>query len=194
MNDKITGRDIGFLALVVAILIITISAFHLLNAGDTPTSAEIRMLIESQQVETLTVKDSTLTMTLKQPWNDQLTVTAKLWSPEGFYSEYREMLASQKRTGVLTDYNFETTELPMLISFLPWLILMVFAGLLLYVVMTRQANAAGGGIGGDRASHFNRARTKTVNAEGKKYTFADVAGADEEKAELQEVEIGRAHV
>ena len=96
-------------------------------------------------------------------------------------------MAEQKRTGVLTDYNFETTELPVLISFLPWLVLLAFFGLLLYVMITRQAGNAGGGVGADRAAHFNRARTRTVNAEGKKITFADVAGADEEKAELQEV-------
>ncbi|MDE6107948.1 MAG: AAA family ATPase, partial [Oscillospiraceae bacterium] len=127
-------------------------------------------------------------MTLKQPWNGRSTVTAKLWSATAFHNEYQEILANQKRTGVLTDYNFETTELPVLISVLPWLVLVAFFGFLLYVLMTRQANAAGGGgIGGDRAAHFSRARAKTVNAEGKKVTFADVAGADEEKAELQEV-------
>ena len=187
MNNKITGRDIGFLALVVAILVITLSVFHWNNARNSPSSADIRSLIESQQVETLTVKDSTLTMTLKQPWNGERTVTAKLWSAEAFHNEYQEILAEQKRTGALTDYNFEPSELPALLNFLPWLVLLAFFGLMLFVLITRQANQAGGGIGVDRATHFNRARTKTVNAEGKKITFADVAGADEEKAELQEV-------
>ncbi|MBP3519908.1 MAG: ATP-dependent zinc metalloprotease FtsH [Oscillospiraceae bacterium] len=187
MNNKITGRDIGFLALVVAILVITLSVFHWNNARNSPSSADIRSLIESQQVETLTVKDSTLTMTLKQPWNGERTVTAKLWSAEAFHNEYQEILAEQKRTGALTDYNFEPSELPALLNFLPWLVLLAFFGLMLFVLITRQTNQAGGGIGVDRATHFNRARTKTVNAEGKKITFADVAGADEEKAELQEV-------
>lgn len=188
MNDKITGRDIGFLALVVAILIITVSAFHLLNADTAPTSADIRTLIESQQVESLTVKDSTLTLHLKSPWNGQDTVTAKLWSADAFYNEYHELLASQKRTGVLVDYNFESTELPTLLTALPWLVLLAFVGLMLYTVMSqRAAGGGGGGIGGDRASQFSRAKTRTLNAEGKKITFADVAGADEEKAELQEV-------
>ena len=42
--------------------------------------------------------------------------------------------------------------------------------------------------GGDKTARFGKARTKVGGEEGgKKVTFADVAGADEEKAELQEV-------
>ena len=49
----------------------------------------------------------------------------------------------------------------------------------------RQNNANGGGGGGP--SRFGHARTRTLADQSKKVTFHDVAGADEEKAELQEI-------
>ena len=49
----------------------------------------------------------------------------------------------------------------------------------------RQANANSGG--GPGPSRFGHARTRTLADQGKKVTFHDVAGADEEKEELQEI-------
>ena len=47
-------------------------------------------------------------------------------------------------------------------------------------------NKAGGG-GAPGVGKFGKARTRLGSEEQKKVTFADVAGCDEEKAELQEV-------
>ncbi|MCI9402336.1 MAG: ATP-dependent zinc metalloprotease FtsH [Oscillospiraceae bacterium] len=120
---------------------------------------------------------------------DGSTVTAKLYSGEMFYDEFNDILVAQKRAGILTDYNYlPDTILPWYASFLPWLVILGLFALLWYSMMSRQMNAGGGGGGaGDRPSRFSRARTKVANGEGKQVTFADVAGADEEKAELQEV-------
>ena len=48
-------------------------------------------------------------------------------------------------------------------------------------------NKAGSGGGEKTAMKFGKARTRLGSDEKKKVTFADVAGADEEKAELQEI-------
>ena len=52
--------------------------------------------------------------------------------------------------------------------------------------MRQRAGAAGGG-GAPGASRFGHARTRTLSDQAKKVTFDDVAGADEEKEELQEI-------
>ena len=118
---------------------------------------------------------------------DGSVVTARLYSAEMFYNEFNDILVSQRRAGILTDYNYlPDTSLPGWVSFLPWLVLLALFVLLWYSMMTRQMGSGGGG-GADRPSRFSRARTKTVDSQGKTVTFADVAGADEEKAELQEV-------
>ena len=44
-----------------------------------------------------------------------------------------------------------------------------------------------GGKGGPRINSFGKAKVKTPSADGKIVKFTDVAGADEEKAELEEV-------
>ena len=50
----------------------------------------------------------------------------------------------------------------------------------------RQRSAGGGGSA-PGAARFSRARTRTLSDQGKKVTFEDVAGADEEKEELREI-------
>ena len=71
-------------------------------------------------------------------------------------------------------------EMPWWVTFLPTLLLI---GLMVvfWVVMMRQSRGGGGNVAG-----FGRAKAKSAS-EGRKVTFADVAGADEEKEELVEV-------
>jgi cell division protease FtsH len=66
-------------------------------------------------------------------------------------------------------------------QFIPYLLIMAAAMGLWYVMM----NKAGGGAGG--IAKFSKARTKLGSDEKNKKTFADVAGCDEEKAELAEI-------
>ena len=70
------------------------------------------------------------------------------------------------------------------LSLLPTLIL--FAGLIIFWVfmMRRLGNSMGGG---DKQMNFGKAKIKQMSDEKRKTTFADVAGADEEKEELREI-------
>ena len=45
----------------------------------------------------------------------------------------------------------------------------------------------GGGAVNDKMARFGEARIQDIPADGKKVTFKDVAGADEEKEELEEI-------
>jgi cell division protease FtsH len=64
-----------------------------------------------------------------------------------------------------------------LINFLPWLILIGF-----YLFFFRQMQA-----GGNKAFSFGKSKAKLLTGDTPKVTFADVAGADEAKQELQEI-------
>lgn len=69
------------------------------------------------------------------------------------------------------------------ISLLPTLIL--FGGLIVFwVIMMRRL---GSSLGGDKQMNFGKAKVKQIGDEKRKTTFADVAGADEEKEELREI-------
>src|SRR5437763_1612499 len=62
-------------------------------------------------------------------------------------------------------------------TFLPFILLV---GAFMFVMNSMQG-------GGSRVMQFGKARTKTVNKDQPKVTFADVAGADEAVEELQEI-------
>ena len=71
---------------------------------------------------------------------------------------------------------------PWWVSLLPYvLIIVVF--IILWVAMMNQANGKGAG----KLNSFGKARVKMPSSDKNKVLFSDVAGADEEKAELQEI-------
>ena len=67
-----------------------------------------------------------------------------------------------------------------LISVIPTVLLLVM-GIVLFFFMMKQAG------GGGKYTSFGKANIKNQNHQGKKVTFADVAGADEEKHEMEEI-------
>ena len=186
MDKKFSARDIAFLGLIGVILFCAFFALKALDSSPAPTWAEVRTLIETHQVETAAVKDNTLTMVLK----DGSTVRSKIYSLELFYEEFNDLLVEQHRQGIISSYDYPPDSvMPWWTNFLPWLVIGALFVLLFFPLMSRQLGAGGGsgGMGGRDPSHFSRAKARTLNAEGNHVTFADVAGADEEKAELQEV-------
>ena len=93
-----------------------------------------------------------------------------------------EMNAADGKTN-LKEYDFEPTpETPWYLAYLPYIITAVlFIGLTIFLM--RQTSASGGGkMGG-----FAKSKAKVVSGDKNAVKFADVAGADEEKAELEEV-------
>lgn len=83
--------------------------------------------------------------------------------------------------GTLENYAVKLTGTPWYIQFLPYIILFVLFGAFWFLMM-RQATGRGG-----RMNSFARANAKLGSAEKNPVRFSDVAGADEEKAELEEV-------
>src|SRR5659263_686802 len=88
--------------------------------------------------------------------------------------------SSSENTRINYDY-IQAWQAPWWFSFLPYLAVMVIMVLLWFYMM----NQAGGGAGGGKVMSFGKARVKQITDEKKKTNFGDVAGADEEKAELQ---------
>ncbi|WAM32054.1 ATP-dependent zinc metalloprotease FtsH [Caldicellulosiruptor naganoensis] len=99
-------------------------------------------------------------------------------SPEKFLDQIQPAIES-KRIEIVTK---EPPQVPWwLSSFLPMLI---FAGLIIFVWIFMLQQTQGGG---SKIMSFTKSRAKTIQDLKKKVTFADVAGADEEKEELKEV-------
>jgi cell division protease FtsH len=75
-------------------------------------------------------------------------------------------------------------ETSWLTSMLPTLLLLVAIGLFWWFFMKRLSNSMGDG---GKQMNFGKAKIKNMSDEKRKTTFADVAGADEEKEELREI-------
>ena len=75
-------------------------------------------------------------------------------------------------------------ETPVWLAFLPYIIVIVIF-IILYVVIAKQASGGKGGAG--KMMNFGKARVKTPDMAKDRVLFRDVAGADEEKEELEEV-------
>ena len=88
----------------------------------------------------------------------------------------------------IVSYDIEPeTQMPWWVSYLPFIIIIIL-GVVFWFFVVNQANGGkSGGGGAGKFSNFGKARVKTPQADGKKVLFRDVAGADEEKAELEEV-------
>ncbi len=85
----------------------------------------------------------------------------------------------------LVSFDIEPVAvMPWWVSLLPYAIVIIIF-IVLWVVIAKQAGGAGGGAG--KINSFGKARVKTPQNDKTKVLFSDVAGADEEKEELQEV-------
>ncbi len=179
-QNRLSNFNILFL---VMILLMCVSYLWKLDEQENRLEySEVRQLFVQEMVETVSVEDDVLTLGLRQPRNGNDTVQHELYDFYYFYEDLNGLIMEQEAAGIITSVNYHrdhsTNWLELL---LPWVMMALFAGFLWYFMMARQ------GGGGDRMAKFGTARTRTLTDKDKKITFDDVAGADEEKEELQEI-------
>ena len=176
---KNRARDIGFYALILIILLAAIFSMNQTAASTGKVYSEIVDLFKQEKVDKMRADGNIVTLTLK----DESVVTCELSTISIFYNDLHELIKEQYESGIISEYDYPPAwEAPWWASFLPYLILLVIMGVLWFVMINR---AQGGGAGG--VARFTKARTRLGSEEKKKVTFADVAGCDEEKAELAEL-------
>ncbi len=171
-------KDIGFYLLIIIILFGTV--WVLLGQGQStePSYSKVLQYFEQKQVKTFTLEGNTLKLKLQ----DGKEIEYKVAYLELLYQDLHELVGQQRTDGVITDYDVDQEwQPPWWVMFIPYLLLIGIIVVLWYYMFNR----AGGG--GDKAMRFGKARTRLGSDEKKKVTFQDVAGAEEEKAELQEI-------
>ena len=152
------------------------------TSQDTLPYSKVVELFNKEQVRQFVVQDQTITMQLNKPYNGQTTITAPLADPESFRQEMHETFAEQTASGVLESYNFVPDKgFSPYTLILPLLVVGVVLLLIWALLMGRMSSA------GNPMNAFSKARTVLGVPGDKKVTFDDVAGADEEKEELQEI-------
>ncbi len=172
-------RGIGFYIIVILILIGTIAVLYSSNQTQEPSYSEILNYFETKQVKQFIVDDQNMLLELTD--GRQINYTVPSWTL--FFNDAGDMINQQRRDGTLAWYDVKAAQpLPWWVSMLPYLVIIVIFGLFWFYMINR---SEGGGPG--KAMSFGKARAKLASDEKRKVTFADVEGAEEEKAELSEI-------
>ena len=170
---------------ILIIAVITVLAATHLPGGAKPEVLEysdVLQLFRDARVESFVISaENTLTMQVRTEDGNTEEKIYKLRDLSIFYADTHELVEAQAAAGVISDYDYEPpASYPWWVSFLPYVI-MTAVFVVFWIIMMRQMN------GGGKIGNFGRARVKVGSDEKKRVTFADVAGADEEKEELMEV-------
>ena len=150
------------------------------GGDDGLTYSQVVSQFRQENVKSFVVEDNRIRMDMHQPVNGKLSLTAHLADPEGFREQMWVTLEEQTQKGVLQSYDFIPTQGMSPYDFILPIILAGGVLLIIWMLFMGRANRS------NPMADFGKARA-TNKATGKKITFADVAGVDEEKAELQEV-------
>ena len=175
-------RGLLLYIILFAVLIWAFSAFGNANKEHYVSFAQMEDYFLQEEVTAFQVsKTNTVSLQLK----DGTYKYHKLADLSLFEDSLGQLIRRQREAGLISDYNFEQKpELPAWAQVaLPAIISVVLVMLIWWLMALRQQQAQGGGGGG--MNNFGKART--VSGQKSTVTFADVAGAQEEKAELQEL-------
>ena len=184
-NQKKIRNLLLYIGIPVVVLFIIIFLFN----NRTPQTAaykysDIIGYFQDQEVSSYTLNLGTGEMVIHL--EDGKTVGYVLPSVDLFYMDVRDSINqyNEEHPDARMEQDIiRPVETSWFISLLPTLIL--FAGLIIFwVIMMRRL---GSSMGGDKQMNFGKAKIKQMSDEKRKTTFADVAGADEEKEELREI-------
>ena len=181
MNTQRRFRGITILLIVAAVVLISQVAGNLRRAGEI-SYGEMRSCFVQEKVKSFTASDERLTAVLQ----DDSTVTCALQSFDTFYNDLNDLVVEQYSKGIITQYDYPAAPGTNWLQVLLPYVLAIMAFILLMNLMTRMNGGGAGGVS-DKMAHFGEARVSSIPEGDKKVTFKDVAGADEEKEELQEI-------
>ena len=182
MNKQPKPFNLFLFVILCGIALMMLYNFVLSSEPEPISYSEATALFESESVRSFYTKDDVLYMTLTTHGKDDAPVTCELASTEYFREDLGELIRTQKEAGILEEYDFRPDSEPSwFLEFLPYLLLIVVMIIFWFLMMTRMSG------GNNAMAKFGKANVRIGISDQKKVTFADVAGAEEEKEELQEI-------
>lgn len=184
MKNKNSIITIIVYVVIIGLIIFAIASLFSRSNTENITTGDIIKYFQDDRVKEVTIVNSKLTLVLKSDETHEkdyaISYTLSSLDAREFYvggSVYEEYIKPK-----LNDikYNTQIKETPAIVSYLPYIIIgIVFV---IFMIVTMRQTGGGGKMGG-----FGRSKARTAPSDGKKVMFSDVAGADEEKQELEEV-------
>ena len=167
---------------LILVLVWSFTAFRSAQQENFISYSQVRSYFLNEQVTAFQVEDN---QTLVLQLEDGKVWYHRLADVELFYNDLGDVIDQQQADGTLKEFDIQPAyEMPLWLQITIPIVGTVVVVMVIWGVMAMRQQNAQGGQGG--MSRFGKART--VQGDGTvKVTFADVAGADEEKAELQEL-------
>ncbi len=177
------NRNVFSIVIYLLILFFLLSWMGGIFGGNSDDLAysQVVQLFKNEQVKSFAVQGNRLRLNLHEPIDGKSTLMASISDEETFRREMWDLIQEQSEAGILVAYDFIPEE-----GYTPYdfVLPLVIAGLVILLVWMFMVNRANSN---NPMASFGKARTVLGVPDNKKVTFADVAGADEEKQELQEV-------
>ncbi len=182
-NNKFKGIFI-YLAVIVLLVISMVTMLQMsATPGEHTTYSKVISEFDNYNVSgyTLDLGSGELQYTLKSDNTKKYkysvpNVSLFLQDTQGYRKAYNEKNPDSQ----LVEDFYPVSDNSFLLSFLPYLLMVALMIGFTFVIM-RQAS------GGGKMSQFSKANARTQPSNGPKITFADVAGAEEEKEEMSEI-------
>ena len=183
---RFSSRDVILYLMLILLMVFAVTTLQRMDQSRDPTYGQVRTLFEQERVQSFSLEGNNLTLEVRGEGDATSILHYEVANLYIFYNDLHELIDQQRASGVLVDCDYKPgIESSWWFGLLPYLIIILVVGAFWYMMYLRQANASSGG--GPGPSRFGHARTRTLADQGKKVTFNDVAGADEEKEELQEI-------
>jgi len=197
LNKKPSRGVVGYIILLTTLLLIAI----LINGGLNQTVSrrieypQLLTMIKEGKVARVAIRNNSLvgltktTTVLRDDFPDR-NYDFETTIGEDFLDTVRQIEANKQKISVdqvtVDKLSFELeyrapVVIPWWYDFLPYLIMLGVMGLIWFVMFRSQAG------GGGKVMSFGKSRARMQDPSKNKVTFADVAGAEEEKEELQEM-------
>ena len=182
MQKKRTSSIILLVVVVLVLLFMSTMFMRMMTPTvRTYTYSDILYMFEDQEVSEFSVDAGSGELVMRT--SDGRQISYRLASVSLFLEEVGDDIEAynQDHPDSRMEYNLvPASDNGWLLSLIPYVLMIVVMGLLWYF-MFKQAN------GGGKMNQFGKANMKNPVQMGKKTTFAEVAGADEEKEELAEI-------
>ena len=179
MKPNTNNRNRGMAILAALALLISLLYLYKTASSNGPQYSEIIQLFKDQKVTEFTLNLGSGLLTYKLNGDTAFktykvpSVDLFIYNTEDYIAQYNSIHSEPMKYDLIQS----TSWLSVIINWLPMLISVVML-VMFYISMSQQ--------GGGRINNISKARVQSEN-EGRKVTFNEVAGAEEEKEELQEI-------
>ena len=181
MKKKLNVGTLIFYAVIIGLLIFCVTMLFTTPKEAEKTYPEIIALFKEEKVESFVLQDGELEITLIEEENGIKKLTYQVPDVDMFLKDTKKLVEKQHAAGIIKEYDYlPDTEPSLFLALLPQILLCAGVVVAMIIIFNRMGGGAGGAL------KFSKANAR-VGKSNKSVTFADVAGAEEEKAELQEI-------